>query len=182
MIATNNKIIVSVNLAQKDIVVIGGVQFATANNFETNYREKSPVIATVVEGNEYVKSGDSIICHHNLFYQPSPYYLYDNLYSIPFGKTIFIKINSDGSLMPICGNMICEQLEVKSQFSISEVKKKPHINRYKVIDGGWTMYKKDDLVFTRPNAGYVIVYNIEGIEHRICKVDSDQICGVLKHI
>nr|MBP7835122.1 hypothetical protein [Candidatus Saccharibacteria bacterium] len=72
MIPTNNRIIVRVNLLQKSEMVIGGVLLKTASSFDTNYREKSPVIAEVVDGNGILKRGDIIVCHHNHFYSPSP--------------------------------------------------------------------------------------------------------------
>ena len=177
MIPVNGKIIVSVDLEQKNKMLIDGMEFYTATKFETNYREKSPTIATVVDGNEFVKAGDILLCHHNLFYLPSPYHLYDNLYAIPFSKVLFAKIDKEGNIEPICGNVIVERIAKKEMFSVEH---KTEDKIYRLIDKGWTTYKNGSILFTRPSAGYDIVYNIDGIEKRITKVDSEQICGVVK--
>ncbi len=182
MEATNQKIIVSVDLEQKNEMVINGVTMSTATLFEKNYREKSPTIATVISGNEYVKEGDVLICHHNLFYLPSPYHLYDNLFTIPFSKILFAIIKEDGEIEPICGNLICNKIKESSLLELPPELQKFHINRYEVEKQGWTDYKKGDIIFTRPQSGYDIVYNINGEEKRITKVDSEMICGVLKNL
>jgi hypothetical protein len=178
MTPVNGKIIVSCDLKQKNSICISGTEMQSAILFETNYREKSPVIATVIEGNEMVKEGDVLITHHNNFYLPSPYHLYDNTFSIPFSKTLFAKIDKNGKVIPICGNMICENIEIESDLFIPSEKKRFHTDRYKVIDEGWTNYKKGSIIFTRPYSGYEIVYNVNSIEKRIIKVDSEMICGV----
>lgn len=177
----NGKIIVEVNPNQKDFIKLGDIVFQSALRYEINYKEKSPSIATVIEGNEIIREGDIILTHHNLFYLPSPYHLFGNLFSIPANaKTIFIKILGDGSLLPILGNMICKEIEVESTLEIPPELKKFHKNRYEVIDAGYTRYKKGDIVFTRPSTGYEIVYNINSVERRVLKVNSEMVCGVLK--
>jgi hypothetical protein len=171
----NNKIIVSCDLKQKDEMVIDGVTMKMATLFEKNYREKSPVIAKVVEGNEWVKEGDILLCHHNTFYQPSPYYLYDNLFSIPASNIIFAVLQKDGSLNPVYGNLICERVPVEKDMPVS---RETEINRSVVLNGGYSKYKKGQLIFHRPHAGYDIVYIWDGIENRVTKVHEDQICGI----
>lgn len=145
--------------------------------FETNYREKSPVLATVLEGNEWVKDGDILVCHHNLFYPPSPYHLYDNLYSIPASNVLFAIVKTDGTLSPIYGNLLCDRVPIPTVFS---EEKKTFINRAIVKDGGYSTYKKGQMIFHRPNAGYDIVYVWDGIEKRVTKVHEDQVCGLYK--
>lgn len=176
---THQRIIVRVNANQKDEIQIGNALVKIPLLFETNYREKSPVIAEVVEGNERLDEGDIIVCHHNHFHQPSPYYLYDDLFSIPFNKTIFGKFDLSGDMMPLCGNMICDPLPVETPLPLPPELQKLHIDRYRVVDPGWTPYKKGAIVFTRPHAGYVIVYHWNREEKRILKVDSEQVCGYL---
>lgn len=176
MIQPEDRIIVRVNMAQKNEFTIGGVIFKTAMRYEVNYREKSPVVASVVSGNNILQEGDIILCHHNHFYPPSPYYLYDDLYSIPFNKTIFCRL-FDNRFVPICGNIIGTRCLLENQTS---EEKKYHKDRIKVTDGGSTGYKERDLIFTRPSAPYDIVYIIDKIEHRITKVPADQVIGVEK--
>ena len=177
---TNNKILVRVNPDQKDSVSIGGIVFKTALQFETNYREKSPTIAEVVSGGEYLRQGDTIICHHNLFYLPSPYHISGDIFSVPASKVLFAKIDKNGEIYPIFGNVICERIGDDSIFAIPGDKKITNPCVYNILIPGWTTYKKGDTILTRPYSGYDIVYNINGKEKRITKVDSEMICGVIK--
>jgi len=180
MIPTNNRIIVRVNLLQKSEMVIGGVLLKTASSFDTNYREKSPVIAEVVDGNGILKKGDIIVCHHNHFYSPSPYFMQDDLYSIPFNKTIFARVSKDGKLSAMCGNVLGDRVEIKTDLDLPPEFKKTYIDRLLVTDKGWTAFKNGTTVICRPNAPYDIVYNWGGVEIRKTKLDSDMICGFLK--
>lgn len=176
----NNKIIVRVNINQKDEMLVGGILLKTALSFDSNYREKSPVIAEVVEGNRFLKKGDIIVCHHNHFYAPSPYLLEGDLYSIPFNKTIFAKINKDGKLSALCGNILGDRVVIKNDLLVPPEFQKKYIDRILVTDRGWTTYKNGSTIFCRPNAPYDIVYNFGGVEMRKTKVDSDMVCGFLK--
>lgn len=176
----NGKIIVKCDNEQKSSIRIGDVEFKTAMGYETNYREKSPVICEVVDGNEFVKEGQVLLVHHNTFYLPSPYHLGDDLFSIPFAKTLFAIINTDGSLAPICENILCDRVNIPSILPVPPELQEKYIDRVKVIDGGWTNYKPNDLLFTRPHSYYEIVYHLNGEEKRIHKCHSEMICGVVK--
>jgi len=180
MKSVNEKILVSCDLGQKDFMEIDGMTLRMANLYEVNYREKSPVIAIAKQTKGEIVKGDILICHHNHFYPPSPYFLYDDLYSIPFNQTIFGTFDSDGILTPVCGNMICEKVNIETPFSLPNDQIKQHIDRYIIKDAGWTSYQPGQLIFTRPHSGYVIVYNWNNIETRVVKVDSSMVCGVLK--
>jgi hypothetical protein len=177
----NNKILVSVNHSQKESIEIGGGLFSLANEYESNYREKSPVICTVIEGNDLVSKGDVLLCHHNLFYLPSPYHIQDDLFSVPFGKTLFAKVYSDGTLEPICGNMLCDRVDIETTIPLPPEQRKKHIDRVVVKNPGWTMYKKEQLLFTRPHSYYEIVYNFSGKETRVHKCDSEMVMGFIKN-
>lgn len=180
MTPTNGKILVSVNMLQKSQMKIGDTLFKMAEKFDSNYREKSPVICKVEEGNEWVKEGQILIAHHNTFYHPSPYHLEDNLFSIPFGKNLFAVMHLDGSLSPICGNVLCDRVDIETNPPLPIEYRKKYIDRVIVTDGGWTMYKPNDILFTKPHSYYEIVYNVNGEEKRIHKCDSDMVLGVIK--
>ena len=180
MKVVNNRIIVQVNMEQKNSMIVGGVLLHTALKFEVNYREKSPVIAKVVEGNKYLNKGDILICHHNHFYPPSPYFLEDDLYSIPFNKTIFAKINSEGKITPICGNILGERIPIKTEFEVPSESRKKYIDRILVTHKGWSKHKQGQIILCKPNAPYDIVYNFGGIEKRITKVSEDMVLGYLQ--
>lgn len=177
---SNGKIIVRVDMGQKDRIVMNGIVMSTARKWETNYREKTPTLACVVEGNRFVQEGDIIVCHHNLFYSDSPHFLKDDLFSVPFSKILFAKVDKHGDLEPICGNLICEEIPIPSEFPLPPDQQKKYINRYKVLKPGWADYAPGDEVFTRPHSGYMIVYNWNLTEKRQLKVDSEMVCGVVK--
>lgn len=180
MKSANGKLLVSVNIEQKDEMVIGCIVLKMATLYEKNYREKSPVICQAEEDNDFIRKGQVIICHHNHFYEPSPYFIEGNLYSIPVGKTMFAILNMDGSLNPICGNILCDRINIPTLLEVSPEHREQYINRLIVTDGGWTMYKQGDIVFTRPHSYYEIVYTINGQEHRVHKCDSEMVMGVVK--
>lgn len=179
MIATNKRVLVRVDLAQKNKVVFEGVEFVTALLYETNYREKSPVVAQVVQGNDRLNKDDYILTHHNHFYHPSPYHLQDDLYSIPANHTIFAVLHSSGELTPVYGNVLAAKVEVESFLPVPPEFRKYHTDRGLILDGGDTGFKPGDLVFTRPSAIYEIVYIWGQKEFRVCKINSEMICAVV---
>jgi len=176
----NGKILVSVDMKQKDTQMIGGIKVKTALAFEVNYREKSPVIAKVEQGNGYITKGSFLICHHNHYYPPSPYHLYDNLYSIPANHTIFAVLREDGSLKAVYGNVLGERVTIPTLLPVGPDKEEKYKDRIMVTDPGDTKYKKGQLIFTRFSAPYDIVYNWGDEVKRITKVTSTMIVGVLK--
>lgn len=177
---TNDRIIVRVNMGQKDTMIIGSVKVRTALLYETNYRQKSPVIAEVVEKNRWLAIGDVILCHHNHFYPPSPYFLQDDLYSIPANHTIFAILSKEGELEPVYGNVIAEKVEIETPLPLPPEQRKYYKDRGRIIHGGWTKFKPGELVFTRPSAPYEIVYIFGDIEKRVTKINSSMICAVVK--
>lgn len=180
MIATNDRLLVRVDVAQKDTMMIGGVKCVTATKYETNYREKSPVIAQVVDGNDRLNQGDFILCHHNHFYDPSPYHLQGDLYSIPTNHTIFAVLSPSGELSPVYGNVLASKVEIATPIPVPPEYREFHKDRGLILDGGWTEFKQGDLVFTRPSAIYEIVYIWGEVEKRICKINSEMICAVVE--
>lgn len=180
MVSTNGKILVKANLDQKSEIVINGVSFKSAPKFDSNFRETSPTIAQVVTGNKYLKEGDIILCHHNTFYEPSPFYLQDDLFSIPYDKIVFGTMDEQGNISPLNGNIICKRISIDNRPEIPIQYRKTFIDRAEVIDARWTPYKKGQTILHRKNAGYDIVYNLGGIEHRVTKVHESQIVGILE--
>lgn len=180
MIAVNERVIVKCNMEQKDTMLIGEIKVLMAQKYETNYRYKAPVIAEVVNGNECLKNGQYLLCHHNHFYHPSPYHLQDDLYSIPANHTIFAILHQNGELAPVYGNVLADKVEVETPLPVPAEYRTFHNDRGLILDGGWTEFKPGDLVFTRPSAIYEIVYNFGLIEKRVCKINSEMICAVVE--
>lgn len=180
MIPVNGKILVYCDAAQKDTVSIGGNVFKMANIYEQNYRIKSPTICIVEEGNELVRSGDILLCHHNLFYQPSPYYLFNNLFSIPFSKILFAKILEDGELLPICGNILGDRIDIKTTLPLPPYQRKKYTDRITVTNSGHTSYKIGQTLFTRPSAPYDIIYHLNGEQKTVTKISEDMVTAIME--
>jgi hypothetical protein len=175
--AANDKIIVRVNLDQKNFFSIDGNIVSTATQFDPNYRERSPVVACVVSGTPYVKEGEIVLCHHNTFYEPSPYFLKDDLFSIPAKGTILFAVVSPEGITPVYGNLICERVEKPSSIPLPLEQKEYYIDRSVVKDGGLTRYKSGHLLFHKPHAAYEIVYILNGVESRVWKLPEEQVVG-----
>jgi|SRR6185369_14677320 len=180
MIPVNGKIMVRCNLKQKDTMKVGGIIMSCAQKFKTNYREKSPVICEVVQGNRLLKPGTVILAHHNTFYTPSPFHVQDDLFSIPFAKTLFAIVEKDGHLKPICGNILCDRVDVPTPLPVPPEHRKQYIDRVVVTDGYGTKYKKGQLLFTRPHSYYEIVFMYNDVETKVHKCHSDMVVGYVK--
>lgn len=176
----NNKIMVSVNMKQKDEMKLGDIVIKMGLKFDNNHREKSPVIAKVEQDNGYLKPGELIICHHNHYYPPSPYFLYDCYYSIPVNHTIFAIIHANGSLTPTYGNILGERIDIESTILLPVDQRKQYTDRIKITQSSNPKYKEGQTIFTRPFAPYDIVYNFGGVIKRVTKVWDQMVCGVLR--
>jgi len=179
MKSVNEKILVSCDLEQKEFIEVNGNKFKMALLFEKNYREKSPVLAIAQQTKDEITIGDILICHHNSFYQPSPYWIKDDLFSHPFNHTIFLKIDKDGNPHPVCGNLIVKKVNIPTLLPVPPEEEKQYIDRYIVEDGGNTEYKKGQLIFTKPHSGYTIVYIYNDAEYRVNKVNSQMVIGFI---
>lgn len=164
-------------MAQKNMLKIGDMVVRSALPYETNYREKSPVVAEVVEGNKTVRKGQIILSHHNNYYPPSPFYLHGDLFAIPANHTIFCIVHPDGNLKPIYGNILCKRVEIPSILPLPQEQRKTYIDRVIVTNPGDTAYQEGDILFHRLNAAYDIVYNINKVENRITKLHEEWVIG-----
>lgn len=185
MIAANDKILVSVDLKQKSSIEFSDKIFSLALEFETNYREKSPVVATVEQDHDLFNKGDIIVTHHNLFLLPSPHYLGGGLYSIPVGKIIFAKLNKEtGDLIPVCTNIFGERVVRETVSSgnllLTPDEKIKYHDRVIITKSSVPKYKKGTMILSRPHACYDIVYVWNKQERRITKISEDMVIGYVK--
>lgn len=180
MKSVNNKILVKVDLSQKDYFDVGGATVRSATEFDKNYRNRSPVVGQFAESNKIFKQGDFALFHHNHFYQPSPYFVQDDLFSVPMTPAIFGVLNSQGEMIPVMGNMTVKLIKIPTLMDVPDDQQETYQNRYEIINPGWTTYKAGDIIFTRPLAGYEIVFTWNNIEKRVIKVPDSQVCGILK--
>jgi hypothetical protein len=166
-------------MGQKNSLIVSGISFKIANLYQTNHREKEPVLGEIAEGNDEIRNGQIGIFHHNNFTPPSPFFLYDDLFSVPFNKTVFGIIHQDGSIKPLCGNILCDRVEKEYPIYVPPEQREKYIDRVTVTNPGNTPYKAGQLLFTRPHAYYEIVYNIDGKEFRIHKIHAEMVVGML---
>lgn len=165
-------------MAQKNTLMVAGVSFKVANLYQTNHREKEPVLGEIVEGNKEIIKGQIGIFHHNNFTPPSPFFIYDDLFSVPYNKTVFGIVYPDGNIRPLCGNILCDRVWEQSTIDLPSEQRKQYLDRIIVTNPGNTPYKVGQLLFTRPYAFYEIVYNIDGKEFRIHKIHADMVVGM----
>lgn len=177
MIAYQNHILVKVNLSQREEIRIGNNVLKTAANYNENFRERSPVIAEVVDGLGELKTGSFIVCNYNYFHDESPLQLSDSIFSIPINEEIFAIVKEDGKLKPVQGNVLVERLTKESSLPLPEELKKPHTNRGIISQG----IRKGQFIFWLPFSDYEIVYNWNGEERRAIKIHESEIVGYLKN-
>jgi len=178
MKAANDKIIVRVNGSQKHNIEVGGINFLLAKQYTNNRREQNPVLCEVVTGNSIIKSGEFLLVHHNRFAEHSPYELGDNMYALPYDRSLFARIDDEGIPHSMCGNIIAKRVEKTSMIELAASYKKNYNDRVIVLNNGYG-YKKGDEIFTYPFSDYEIVYVWKGEEKRVVKVFVEDICGKL---
>lgn len=179
MMALSNRVLVQVNMEQKDYADFAGTKLFLANTYNPNHREKNPVVALVVRGENEIKDGEFIIVHHNHFSDPSPFEIGGGIYSIPYNDTIFAIIDKDGNPQSVCGNIIAERIEEDEIIGIANPKRRHFHDRVRVISDGFS-HKVGDEVFTLPFSDYEVVYNWNGQEKRFIRVFNQNIVAIVK--
>ena len=179
MKSVNDKILVTCDIYQKEYLTIGDIEVKMATSYEINYRERSPVIAIAEQTKGEIVKGDILITHHNHFYEPSPYWLGGDKFSIPYNHTIFAIIDKDGKIRPICGNMFVSKIDIPTTLPLPPEQVEQYKDKYIVTDAGRTPYRKGQFIFTRFSAGYEIVYNFNNTEGRVIKINSEMVLGYI---
>lgn len=179
MVACENHIIVKVNSSQKEEINVGCNVLKTGSKYNDNFREKNPVVAEIVNGLGELKTGCFIVCNYNHFEEESPLRLSDDLFSIPVNEEIFAIVKEDGSLKPVCGNILVERVSKDSKLPLPEELKKSHNNQGIVIKNA-EAYTKNQYIFWLPFSDYEIVYNWNGEEKRAIKIHKSEVVGYLK--
>ncbi len=179
MIPPQGHITVKVDLQQKDETTIGGSNIKTGRNYNENFRERNPVIAEVVDGLGEIKTGCFIVCNYNYFDTDSPLQITDNIFAIPVNEEIFAIVREDGTLKPVCGNILVERVTKETKIELPEELKKPHTNQG-IVSVNSEGYFNGQYIFWLQMADYEIVYQWKGVEHRAIKVHKSEIVGYLK--
>lgn len=173
-------IIVSCNINQKDEVSISGNLFMTGKKYNENFRERNPVVAYVIGGNETIPSGKFIVCNYSFFDLESPYKVEENIYSIPISEEIYAFVDDNGDLIPVCGNVLIERIMKENLIEIPEELKKEQVNKG-IVSRETKMFHKGQTIFFLPYSNYEIVYQWNGEERRAIKIHENEITGYLKN-
>ncbi len=178
---TERRIIVYCDLEQKGTILVAGKSFHCVPKFATNYREKSPVVAVVKDGNGKIPNETIIIAHYTYFYGDSHYALGDGLFSIPFSENIFCTIDNQGNAHSIGGNIIAQRVEKKLPGDLRQppANYKNYKDRLIILSDG-EGFTAGQMVFTIPLSDHEIVYHWEGQERRVIKVLAADITAILK--
>jgi hypothetical protein len=174
-----NFIVVQVSLDQKESIKIGDVNFQLVPKFTTNFREKNPVVGVVIDGNGVIKKGTILICHHNFFRDDSPYRIYDNYFSIPIGRQIFLNIDENGEPHGMFGNILAERIEQAHFLETPASYKKNYNDRVIVLENGEGLLKGEEIL-TKVMADYEVVYIFNGIQKRLIRVFNEDIVAVIE--
>lgn len=180
MIATKGSILVRVDQHQKDRYLLGERLLKTGKKYNVNYRERTPVVAEIIQGLGELETGKHIITTYTFFDEESIYLISDNVYSIPVDELILAIIEEDGNLTPVCGNLIVERVPIETKFLLPPELRKFHNNRGIVVKG-CEGFKKGDFILFLKFSDYEIVYTWKDIERRAIKIYKDEIVGILKN-
>jgi hypothetical protein len=180
MLPKKNSIIVTVDPDEKSSFNIGELTVISGKRYNTNFRERNPSLAYVLEGLGEIKKGAYIMTDYNHFGEDSPYLLTDDIYSIPNNESIFVIINNEGEVeKAVNGNLVVELLEVETAYETAEQYKKFHEDRG-IVKKGSGKYKAGDFVLFLWKANMEMSYIWAGIEKRFVRIHSDDIVGVVK--
>jgi hypothetical protein len=126
-----NKIIVKANTNQKEEIVYGTLRLVVPfrRQYQENSRIGNPVLCEVVASHEKdIHEGDVLVLGHNSITNDAwRISLEDGIatLSIPVDRWILGKLNDNGELTPLNGNLVCERITEApiSQFIISPFRK-----------------------------------------------------------
>lgn len=180
MVAKSGHILVQVNMDEKRELTIGGHTFLTGKRYSLNSREKNPVVALVMDGCPEIPAESYIICNYHYFDWSSPYHLYEDIFSVPVNEELFAIVNADGSLSPICGNLLVSRIDKTSVMELPPELKQQYWDRGKIEKCG-NGYEPGQFIFWLPKSDYEIVYEWAGEERREIKIHESEITGIYKN-
>lgn len=177
---TKDHILVNVNLAQREETMLSsGHMIQTGSRYSTNFRLKSPAVAEVIEGCGEIKTGMTIICNYNHFSEGNPYQLSDNLFSIPVDILIIGRLDENGNLIAMNGNIIIEELETSSKIELPSDYKMQKVNHgFVAQDAG--EYKKGDEILWFNFSNYKVLWNWFGEERSVTTIEIAEIVAKIK--
>jgi hypothetical protein len=193
-----NKVLVSVNLHQKDdaeIELIPGVKIWINHDFGVDGKVTQPSLAVVRKVGSNVAGiygNDVILCHHNTFRSivANGYRLGDlgmkdenglDIFSIP-PSFIHLKLDAEGNPYPLSGYFLVERVpyEVATDLVVPDSAKKNYKNKFKVLEvyEGSATVKKGDMIITHVMSDYEIHYNWKSKDRVAIRVKEDDVLAI----
>ena len=190
MRALNNRIIVKFNNAQKEKFKYGSLELYIPNRIElnSNERETQPNMAEVIYSCiDEILVGDLLVFGHTVLNNRAFVIEKDNeevISVIPINRdeTIYGKLDKNGDVIPLFGNVIVERFyeaPVSSIIITPDAYKKYEKYFAKCIKSHNDYIRKGATVYYYKFSDYELVYNVNGIEKRIIIVKKDDIVGSL---
>ena len=197
IVAGHNKALVEVDIEQKTGVRFkgeGGRDFTLYRpvKYTENGRISANVLCEVLSINSdnypYLKRKDMLLVHHNFFDESNGYFVSKNLetkkalFTIPVTRNFFARILKDGTVEPICENVIVERIFEPVPSSIIIVPdsyKKTFSDRFKVVASSKECLKNGinvgDVVLTFIKSDYEVCYNWDREDKTVIKVWQEDI-------
>ncbi len=200
MKAIRGKIIVKSFANQKETFLITGeggrqIELWMGRQYDQNNRRKNPVVCEVIDNNskyDYIKKGDFILVHHNLLsdWKTNPFCLeYDvqtgiGIYSFAVSETVYCILNNDGTVLPVCENIIAKRIQnknISSVLIIPDSVKQEYDDRVEVVAVAPEVegLAPGDIVAIQKMADYEICYSWQKNDYSVIKVWKEDIVGVL---
>lgn len=190
MKAIKGRIIVKFDLYQKERLIYGSLKLYIPNRVElnSNERETQPNIAEVIYSEyEDIKKGDLLVFNHTVLNNRAFIIEKDNdivISVIPPSEfdLIYGKLDSDGDIIPIFGNIVIErfyQKELSSIIITPDAYKKHEKTFGKCLKSSNENIRPNSTVYYYVYSDYELVYNVNGREKRTIVVKKDDIVGSL---
>jgi co-chaperonin GroES (HSP10) len=181
-----NKILIKADREQKSKMRYGTLELYMPPNrdkLSENGRETNPVVAEVISGKGF-EGGEMIVLHHNiisnlaLLVEKKDNY---NIMAIPVDRWIIGKLDADGNIIPLNGNLTIKRKEEKLQsifIIIPDGVGKKDNNVGTVINSSLNAVPVGSQVLFHTYSDYEVVYFVNGQERRTCIINLIDIVGV----
>lgn len=173
------RVVVEVDLNQRFETKLGDHTIKTGARYSESFRQKNPAVCKVIEGNELLSAGTFLVCHYNHFDEDSPYKMYDNVFSIPLDELTIGRLDENGDLIAMFGNILVEEVEKPSFLELPSDLKKQKVNHGLVAQDAGD-YKKGDEILWLNYSNYKVLWKWMGVEREATRIEISEIVAFLK--
>lgn len=175
----NNHLLLSVDMEQRDRLTIAGSEMLSAARYSENWRHKSPAVATVVQGNDQILTGWTIVCTYTIFNDTvgeSPYSIGDGLFVVPVGDLIMGRIDENGNFHPLCDHIVVREVEKPTFLPMPDEFRKPKVNHGFVVSE-CAGYKEGDEILWLNYSNYQVLWKWDGEDRSVVVIEKAEVCG-----